>query len=62
MTQLQRLWVIHDNLSKAQMEDLRAALPNAVINNFGTHSTSNDWRDNALYREMQALFNLPISE
>ncbi len=62
MTQLQRLWVIHDNLSKAQMEELRAALPNAVINNIGTHSTSNDWRDNDLYREMQELFNLPFSE
>ena len=62
MTQLERLWVIHDNLTSTQVEELRAALPNAVVNSTGTHSTSNDWRDNALYREMQALFNLPLSD
>ncbi|NLI52831.1 MAG: leucine-rich repeat domain-containing protein [Clostridiales bacterium] len=62
MTQLQRVWVIHCNLSGSQMDDLRAALPNAVINSVGTHSTSNGWRDNDLYREMQGLFNLPISD
>ena len=62
MTQLQRLWIIRSGLDEAQLADLRAALPNAVINNIGTHSTSNGWRDNGLYREMQGLFNLPISD
>lgn len=62
MTQLERLWVIHDNLGESQMAELRAALPNAVINNVGTHSTSNGWRDNSLYVEMQGLFNLPVSD
>jgi Leucine-rich repeat (LRR) protein len=62
MPQLQRVWVIRCGLSDAQYEDLSAALPNAVINSSGTHSTSNGWRDNDLYREMQGLFNLPISD
>ena len=62
MTQLQRLWIIRCGLDDTQMADLRAALPNAVINNVGTHSTSDGWRDNDLYREMQGLFNLPISD
>ena len=62
MTQLERLWIIRSGLGAAEMEDLRAALPNAEINNIGSHSTSNGWRDNDLYREMQGLFNLPISE
>lgn len=60
MPQLQRIWIIRCNLSKDQIADLRAALPNAVINTFGGHSTDNGWRDNDLYREMQGLFNLPI--
>lgn len=62
MPQLQRVWIIRCNIGSSQLEDLRAALPNAVINNVGTHSTSNGWRDNDLYIEMQGLFNLPISE
>ncbi len=62
MTQLERVWIIHCNLSTEQVEDLRAALPNAVVNNIGGHSTDNGWRDNDLYREMQGLFNLPISD
>ena len=62
MPQLQRLWEIRCGLSEEQMTDLRTALPNTVINNIGTHSTSDGWRDNDLYREMQGLFNLPISD
>lgn len=62
MTQLQRVWIIRSGLGDSEMADLRAALPNAVINNVGSHSTSEGWRDNALYREMQDLFNLPYSE
>ncbi|MEA4869170.1 MAG: hypothetical protein VB062_00875 [Christensenella sp.] len=62
MKQLQRVWIIRCNLGEEQMADLKAALPNAVINNIGGHSTDNGWRDNGLYREMQGLFNLPISK
>lgn len=62
MPQLQRIWIIRSGLDETQLADLRAALPNAVINNVGTHSTSDGWRDNDLYREMQGLFNLPISD
>ncbi len=62
MTQLQRLWVIRSGLTEEQLIDLRAALPNTVINTSGSHSTSEGWRDNDLYVEMQGLFNLPISE
>lgn len=62
MTQLQRIWIIRCNLGEEQIADLQAALPNAVINNYGGHSTDNGWRDNDLYKEMQGLFNLPISE
>ena len=62
MKQLQRIWIIRCNLGEEQMADLQAALPNAVINNIGGHSTDNGWRDNDLYKEMQGLFNLPISE
>ena len=62
MPQLQRLWIIRSGLDETQLADLRAALPNAVINSAGSHSTSDGWRDNDLYREMQGLFNLPISK
>jgi hypothetical protein len=62
MTQLQRVWIIRCNLSAEQIADLRAALPDAVINTIGGHSTDNGWRDSDLYREMQGLFNLPISK
>ncbi len=62
MTQLQRLWIIRSGLDETQLADLRATLPNAVINSIGSHSTSDGWRDNDLYREMQGLFNLPISD
>lgn len=62
MTQLQRVWIIRSGLGESALADLRAALPNAVINNVGGHSTDNGWRDNDLYREMQDLFNLPYSE
>ena len=62
MPQLQRIWIIRCNLSAEQIADLRATLPNAVINTFGGHSTANGWRDNDLYREMQGLFNLPVSD
>ncbi len=62
MTQLERVWIIHSNLTKEQLADLRAALPNAVINTLGGHSTDNGWRNNDLYREMQGLFSLPISK
>ena len=62
MKQLQRIWIIRCNLGEEQIADLQAALPNAVINNIGGHSTDNGWRDNDLYKEMQGLFNLPISE
>ena len=55
MPQLQRIWIIRCNLSAEQIADLRAKLPNAVINTFGGHSTANGWRDNALYREMQGV-------
>ena len=59
MTQLERLWCIRCGFDKAQLANLQAALPNCVINASGTHSTSNGWRQNDLYREMQALFGLP---
>jgi Leucine-rich repeat (LRR) protein len=62
MTQLERIWIIRSGLGASELADLRAALPNAVINNVGSHSTSNGWRDNDLYVEMQGLFNLPLSE
>jgi len=62
MKQLQRIWIIRCNLGEEQMADLQAALPNAVINNIGGHSTDNGWRANDLYKEMQGLFNLPISK
>ncbi len=62
MTQLERLWCIRCELDKAQLAGLQAALPNCVINASGTHSTSNGWRQNDLYREMQALFGLPALE
>ena len=62
MTQLERLWIIRSGLGDAEMADLRAALPNAEINNIGSHSTSNGWRDNDKYAEMQGLFNLPLSD
>ena len=62
MPQLQRIWIIRCNLSAEEIADLRAALPDAVINTVGGHSTDNGWRDNDLYREMQGLFNLPISD
>jgi len=62
MTQLQRLWVIRSGLTEEQLIDLRTALPNTVINTIGSHSTSDGWRDNDLYVEMQGLFNLPISD
>ena len=62
MTQLERLWIIRSGLDTEQLEDLRAALPNTEINNIGSHSTSNGWRDNDKYAEMQGLFNLPLSD
>lgn len=62
MTQLERVWIIRCGLSETQLSDLKSALPSAVINSSGTHSTSNGWRDNELYREMQGLFNLPLSD
>jgi len=62
MTQLQRLWIIRSGIGDSALADLRAALPNAVINTIGGHSTDNGWRDNDLYREMQDLFNLPYSD
>ena len=62
MTQLQRLWIIRSGLGETELKDLQSALPNTTINTVGSHSTSNGWRDNDLYREMQGLFNLPISE
>lgn len=62
MPQLQRLWILRCGLTKEQLQDLQAALPNTFINATGSHSTDNGWRDNDLYKEMQALFNLPLSE
>ena len=60
MTQLKRLWCIRDGYSKETLADLQAALPDCVINAVGSSSTSNDWRANDLYVEMQRLFNNPI--
>ncbi len=62
MTQLKRLWCIRDSFSKETLAELASALPDCVINAAGTHSTSNNWRDNDLYVEMQGLFNNPILE
>lgn len=62
MTQLQRLWCIRCELDDAQIDALKAALPDCVINTTGTHSTSNGWRKNDLYREMQKLFGLAALE
>lgn len=62
MTQLERLWAIRDGFTQEQIADLKATLPNATINTWGVHSTSNGWRDSDLYREMQGLFNLPALE
>ncbi len=62
MPQLERLWVIRSGLTGKQLSDLKAALPNTVINTIGEHSTSNGWRANPLYPEMQALFNLPVQD
>ncbi len=60
MTQLQRLWCIRCGLDKAQIAQLQETLPNCVINTSGSHSTSNGWRNNDLYVEMQGLFGLPV--
>ena len=60
MTSLTRLWCIRDNFSKEDIAAIQAALPDCVICATGTHSTSNNWRDNDLYVEMQTLFNNPI--
>lgn len=62
MTQLQRLWCIRCGLDKAQLAQLQESLPDCVINATGTHSTSNGWRNNDLYKEMQGLFGLPVLE
>ena len=62
MPQLQRLWLLHCGLGKEQLQELQAALPNALVNISGSHSTDNGWRDSDLYKEMQGLFNLPLSK
>lgn len=63
LTQLDRLWIIHSRLSNAQIEDLKAALPNCSIMTHGEHSASNGWRTgNDAYVEMQRLFNLPAQD
>lgn len=62
MTQLQWLWCIRCGLDNAQLSELQTALPDCTINATGTHSTSNGWRKNDLYREMQKLFGLAALE
>ena len=62
MPQLQRLWIIRDGFTDEQIEEIKAALPDCVVNTTGTHSTSNDWRKNDKYQEMQKLFNLAVLE
>lgn len=63
LTQLERLWIIHSQLSKAQIEALKTALPNCSIMTYGEHSASNGWRTgNDAYVEMQRLFNLPAQD
>ena len=60
MTQLQRLWCIRCGFTTEQIAQLQAALPSCVINTKGSHSTTNGWRENDLYKEMQHLFNLDV--
>ncbi len=58
MTGLKRLWCIRCGFTDEQLAGIRAALPNCDVNMRGDHSTDG-WRDNDLYREMQDLFGLP---
>ncbi|MEG1883465.1 MAG: leucine-rich repeat domain-containing protein [Clostridia bacterium] len=62
MPQLQWLWAIRCGLSDAQIDALKAALPNCTIKTSGYNSGLDGWRDNDKYREMQKLFNLKALE
>ena len=53
MTWLKRLWMPAVGLTRAEYDEVVAALPNTVVKMYIEHSTAANWRDNDNYREMR---------
>ena len=53
MTWLKRLWMPAVGFTRAQYDEVVAALPNTDVKMYIAHSTAANWRDNDNYREMR---------
>lgn len=59
MTWLKRLWHIMGHMTKEERDDLRASLPNTLVLGPIHGSTSDGWREGALYYEMRDIMGMP---
>lgn len=62
MTWLKRLWATKCNLTEEQNEQLKAALPDAVVYTNSKHPTEGGWRQSDLYYEMRDLLGMHYME
>lgn len=62
MTWLERLWATECGLTEEQSEQLKQALPNAVVYTTSKHPTEGGWRQDDLYYKMRDLLEMGYME
>lgn len=58
MTWLKRLWTNMNGMTRRELEDLRASLPDTLVYIDSIHPTEGGWRQSELYYEMRDLLGM----